>query len=78
MFFIGNLAVRWYSVLLALGFFSGYLVARDMFSREGVDRYILESYGIWLVLGIVVGGRLGHCIFYEFDYYSHNPLEIIN
>ncbi len=77
MFFIGNLAVRWYSVLLALGFFSGYLVARDMFSREGVDRYILESYGIWLVLGIVVGGRLGHCIFYEFDYYSHNPLEII-
>jgi len=77
MFQLGSLSVRWYSVLLAAGFFSGYLFARDMFKREGVDRFVLESYGIWLVIGILVGGRLGHCLFYEFDYYMQHPLEII-
>ena len=64
-------------MLLGIGFFSGYLVARGMFKMEGVDRFVLETYGIWLVLGIVVGGRLGHCLFYEFDHYIHHPLEII-
>ncbi len=77
IFFLGNLPVRWYSVLLGIGFFSGYLVARGMFKREGVDRFVLESYGIWLVIGIVVGGRLGHCLFYEFDHYLQHPIEII-
>jgi phosphatidylglycerol---prolipoprotein diacylglyceryl transferase len=77
MFQLGSLSVRWYSVLLAAGFFSGYLVARDMFRREGVDRFVLESYGIWLIIGILVGGRLGHCLFYEFDYYMQHPIEMI-
>lgn len=77
MFQLGSLSVRWYSVFLAAGFFSGYLVARDMFRREGVDHFVLESYGIWLIIGILVGGRLGHCLFYEFDYYMQHPIEMI-
>lgn len=77
MFQIGSMAIRWYSALIAIGFFSGYLFARLMFKKEGVDRFILESYGIWLVIGIVVGGRLGHCLFYEFDYYMLHPIEMI-
>jgi prolipoprotein diacylglyceryl transferase len=77
MFHIGNMSIRWYSVLLGVGFFTGYLFARFIFKKEGVDRIVLESYGIWLLIGILVGGRLGHCLFYEFDYYIQHPLEII-
>lgn len=73
----GVLPVRWYSVLLGVGFFTGYLFARLMFKKEQVDRQILESYGLWLIIGVLVGGRLGHCLFYEFDYYIRHPLEII-
>jgi len=77
IFHIGNLGIRWYSVLLGLGFFIGYLFARSMFKKEGVDRIILESYGIWLIVGILVGGRLGHCLFYEFEYYMQYPIKMI-
>lgn len=77
LFHIGNLAVRWYSVLLAVGFFTSYLFARRMFRLEGKERMLLESYGIWMVIGVLVGGRLGHCLFYEFDYYIRHPIEII-
>ena len=77
LFQIGSFAVRWYSLLFILGFFIGYMVARYMFRKENVPRLTLESYGIWLVIGVLIGGRLGHCLFYEFDYFIHHPLEII-
>lgn len=77
LFHLGNLPVRWYSVLFGVGFIAGYIAARIMFRKENVDRYILETYGIWLIIGVLVGGRLGHCLFYEFDYYIHHPLEMI-
>ena len=74
-FKIGDIPVRWYSILLGIGFITGYIIVRIIFKKENVDRYILETYGIWIIIGILVGGRLGHCLFYEFDYYIHNPLE---
>ena len=77
MFHLGNLPVRWYSVLFGVGFIAGYIFARIMFHKEKVERHILETYGIWLIIGVLVGGRLGHCLFYEFDYYIRHPLEII-
>jgi len=77
IFTLGNLPVRWYSVLFGVGFFTGYVFARIMFKRENVDRFVLESYGLWIILGVLIGGRLGHCLFYEFDYYIHHPLESI-
>lgn len=77
IFQIGELPVRWYSVLLGAGFITGYIFARNILKKENVDRYILETYMIWIILGILIGGRLGHCLFYEFDYYMQNPWEMI-
>lgn len=77
IFQIGNLPVRWYSILLGAGFITGYIFARIILKKENVDRYILETYMIWIILGILIGGRLGHCLFYEFDYYMQNPWEMI-
>jgi len=77
MFHLGNIPVRWYSILLGTGFITGYIFVRIIFKKENVDRYILESYGIWIIIGVLIGGRLGHCLFYEFNYYIHNPLEMI-
>lgn len=77
MFYIGDVPVRWYSILLGTGFIAGYIFARNIFKKENVDRYVLETYGIWLIIGVLIGGRLGHCLFYEFDYYMQHPLEMI-
>lgn len=75
-FYLGEMPVRYYSLLLTGGFLLGYFFARFVYKRENVDRYVLESFGIWLIIGIIVGGRLGHCLVYEFDYYIQRPLEI--
>ena len=77
LFHLGNLPVLWYSVLFGVGFIAGYIAARIMFRKENVERYILETYVIWLIIGVLVGGRLGHCLFYEFAYYIKHPLEMI-
>lgn len=63
--------------MIALGFYFGYLVIRKIFKLENVPVKTLESFGIYLVLGMFIGGRLGHCFFYEPEYYLKFPLDII-
>lgn len=77
VFKIGTLSLRWYSILMAFGFFMGYLLIRRIFKLEGVPVKTLESFGIYIVLGMFIGGRLGHCLFYDPEYYLQFPLDII-
>jgi prolipoprotein diacylglyceryl transferase len=77
IFRIGNFAVRWYGLLFASGFFFGYLIFLKFFKREGLSIEILDSLTIYMALGTVIGARLGHCLFYEPEYYLSKPLEIL-
>ncbi len=74
---LGFYDLRWYSLFFAVGFvFSFYLMKRK-FKEEQVSEEKLDILLIYLVFATILGSRLGHCLFYEFDYYSQNPAEIL-
>jgi prolipoprotein diacylglyceryl transferase len=71
-----GISLRWYGILFAMGFVIGYFIVRNMFRREGYSIKMLDSLTTYMVIGTIVGARLGHCLFYEPDYYLSNPVEI--
>lgn len=73
---LGVFAIRWYGLLFASGFVFGYLILLKIFKKEGVHVKVLDSLTTYMVVGTVVGARLGHCLFYEPRYYLSNPVEI--
>lgn len=73
---VGFYSLRWYSLLFMLGFLFSYLILKRVFHKEGVPEDKLERLTIYVGLGAVVGARLGHCLFYDFEYYSQNIAEI--
>ena len=77
IFSIGPVHVRWYGLLFAVGFLFGYNHGEKMFKHENIDLKWLESLFIYLVVATVIGARLGHVLFYGWDYYSQHPIEIL-
>ena len=77
IFSLGPLTVRWYGLLFASGFVFGYIILTDAFKREKVPQNILDTLTTYMVVGTVVGARLGHCLFYEPAYYLSNPMKIL-
>jgi phosphatidylglycerol---prolipoprotein diacylglyceryl transferase len=77
IFTIFGFGVRWYGVLFALGFVFGYVIMQRMFKKEGVPIQLLDSLTTYMVVGTLIGARLGHCLFYEPDYYLSNPVKIL-
>lgn len=69
--------VRWYGLLFAMGLYLGMLLITRIFKKEGAPEAWLDKLFFWSVISIVIGSRLGHVFFYEWDYYSANPVEIL-
>ncbi|MBN2172754.1 MAG: prolipoprotein diacylglyceryl transferase [Bacteroidales bacterium] len=74
---LGSFAIRWYGVLFALGFVFGYIIMGRIFKKEKIQPKLLDTLTTYMVVGTVVGARLGHCLFYEPEYYLSNPLSIL-
>ena len=72
----GFVEIRWYGLFFAIGFAIGYILVGKMFKHEGKPEGWLDSLLLYLVIATVVGARLGHCLFYQWDYYSQHPVEI--
>ncbi|MBO4761386.1 MAG: prolipoprotein diacylglyceryl transferase [Bacteroidales bacterium] len=66
---LGPVAIRWYSLMFVIGFTFGYYLFKRFFVREGIKTELLDSLLYTLVLATIVGARLGHCLFYQPDYY---------
>lgn len=69
LFRLGAFSLRWYSLLFVSGFILGWFIFKWFFTREGVRRELLDPLLYTLLLGTIVGARLGHCLFYQPDYY---------
>lgn len=76
-FSIGPVSVRWYGLMFANGFSVGFVIVGRMFKHEGAPESWLSELLLWVVAGCFIGARLGHCIFYEWDVYSHDPIRIL-
>lgn len=73
---LGPLTFRWYGLLFALGFLFGLYIVRRMFQEEKAPETWLDKAFIYVVVGAVLGARLGHVFFYDWDYYSQHLIEI--
>ena len=78
IFNIGSFGLRWYSLGFLLAFLLGYYIMNKMFLREKVESKYLESLIIYMFVAVLVGARLGHCLFYEPNYFltSDHWMEI--
>ncbi len=75
--FSRNFKIHYYGVIFALGIFIGYLLWRWQMTRQGHSEKDTEDFVLWGFLAVILGARLGHCLFYEPGYYLKNPLEIL-
>ena len=66
---IGNFELRWYSLLFVSGFILGWFIFKWFFEREKLDLKLLDPLLYTLLICTIVGARLGHCLFYQPDYY---------
>jgi prolipoprotein diacylglyceryl transferase len=77
LFHIGPFHIRWYGVFFATAFIIGYEIFRRIYKAEGKKEDDLNDLLWYMILGTVIGARLGHCLFYNPEYYLGNPLEIL-
>jgi prolipoprotein diacylglyceryl transferase len=68
--------LKYYGLLFVCGFFLGYLVVKKIYQKENVPVERLDNLLTYIVLGTLIGARLGHCLFYQPDYFLNHPLEM--
>lgn len=76
IFSLGPLSVRWYGLMFAISFILGYNIVEKQFKHEKENLKWLDNLLMYIVVGTIVGARLGHVFFYGWDYYSQHPAEI--
>src|SRR5580704_9509922 len=76
---LGPFAIRWYALAYIVGLVIGWrycLMLADRRPKLVVPRDI-DDYLVWATLGVVLGGRIGYVLFYNFDYFAQHPLEAL-
>ena len=76
-FSLGPVEVRWYSLLWCIGLFAVYQLMHYLFKEQKLSEDKFEPMFLYCFLGILIGARLGHCLFYEPGYYLSYPMEMI-
>ncbi|MFT4810269.1 MAG: phosphatidylglycerol:prolipoprotein diacylglycerol transferase [Glaciecola sp.] len=72
-----GLKIHWYGALFATAILAGLQVMKWIFQQEKIKLELLDSLLMYCVFGIIVGARLGHCLFYDPEFYLSNPLKIL-
>ncbi len=71
-----SIEIRWYSLAYIFGITIGWILAKKIFISDLLIKEKFDDFITYIILGIIVGGRLGYVLIYNFDYYSDNFLEI--
>jgi phosphatidylglycerol:prolipoprotein diacylglycerol transferase len=75
---LGPIRVSWYGLMYVFGFFASYLLVRYQMKRKdfGLSKLEVENLYFYLILGLIIGARLGYVLFYDLKMYLADPLEI--
>lgn len=76
-FDLGFMQLRYYSLMFVVAFGLGWFVMKKIYDREGLSVEKLDKLFIYTVLATLIGARLGHVFFYDWDYFQHHLMEII-
>lgn len=76
---IGPFSIRWYGLMYLIGFVCSYLIVKREIKKRGlrVEKDFLENLYFCLILGLLIGARLGYVFFYNLTYYIHHPFEVL-
>ncbi len=74
---LGFFMIRFYSLMFVIAFALGFYLMKKIYLREGESLEKLDSLFVYMIVGVLLGARLGHVIFYDWDYYKDHLLEII-
>tara|TARA_B100001057_G_scaffold39780_1_gene35764 strand:+ start:1582 stop:2361 length:780 start_codon:yes stop_codon:yes gene_type:complete len=74
---IFSIGIRWYSLAYILGILIGWFLSRQIFITETKFREQFDDFISFLIIGIIIGGRLGYVVFYNLNYYSNNLIDIL-
>ncbi len=69
--------LRWYSLAWALGVLAAYQITVIIFRKENIPLEQLDRLSMYVILGVILGARLGHVLFYDPAYYWRNPIELL-
>ena len=75
-FQIFSFEIRWYSLAYIIGILLGWVLSKKIFIKNLEINKKFDDYITYLIIGIIVGGRLGYIVFYNFNYYLNNILDI--
>lgn len=79
LFQVGPFALRWYALAYIVGLVVGWRYVRALARKppQAAAAVDIDDFLFWAVLGVVIGGRLGHVLFYGGGYYLHDPLAVL-
>ena len=69
--------IRWYSLAYIVGILLGWILSKKIFISEDYLKEKFDDFITYLILGIIIGGRLGYVLFYNLNYYSNNLIDIL-
>lgn len=73
----GKISIRWYSLLFAGGLVAGFQVSKNLFLADHWSMEDIDTLALYVFIATILGARLGHCLFYEPEYYLSHPLEML-
>ncbi|MDA9604935.1 prolipoprotein diacylglyceryl transferase [Candidatus Pelagibacter sp.] len=76
-FQIFSLDIRWYSLAYIMGILLGWLYCKKKLIKDKSLLNLFDDFVTYLILGIILGGRVGYTIFYNLEYYIERPIEIL-
>lgn len=71
-----GIPLKYYGLLFLTGLILSLNILKKIYKKENLSTQAHEALFSYALIGILVGARLGHCLFYDFDYYSQHPIEI--
>ena len=77
LFSIFGFGIRYYSLCWVIGLLGAYLIVQKLYKKGGVSEELFDPLFMYCFIGILVGARLGHCLFYQPDYYLSHPIEML-
>ena len=75
-FVILSIEIRWYSLSYIFGIFFGWLYVKKFLIRDTSYLKLFDELLSYIIIGIIIGGRVGYVIFYNLEYYLNNIIEI--
>jgi phosphatidylglycerol:prolipoprotein diacylglycerol transferase len=77
IFEVGPFAIRWYGMAYVLGILAGFLLLKSEFKKRlNMNQAMVMDVMTWVIIGIIIGGRIGYILFYDLAYYLQFPFKI--